>query len=104
MTRRRLLVVFHFIERDAEIAQRLRIVGPQRERAAALLNRLVRQPGEAAHLAEVGMIERDVGGERPRPPQVLDRLSQLAGLMCDQPEQMTRVRLVWLRREDAGAE
>ena len=56
----RLLELALVEQRDAEIAQRARIIGIDLERAAPGGDRLVDAAGEAAHLAEIGVIERNV--------------------------------------------
>jgi len=53
---------------DAEIALRPGIVGIDLDRSLSLDNRLVDATGEAAHLAEIGMVERHIGPQRDGAP------------------------------------
>ena len=81
------LLEFALVEqRDAEIAERARLIGIDFERAAAGGDRLVGVAGEAAHFAEIGVIERHVGCQRNGAAQMLDRLVEFARLMRDQAE------------------
>ena len=98
-----LLVVLVLVERGAEVAQRLWKTGLDRDRAAAGRDRVVDAAREPAHLAEIGLEERDVRRQCDRSLQMTDRLAELAGLMRDYAEYMHRVGLVGLSRQNAAA-
>ena len=100
----RLLELALIEQRDAEIAQRVRIIGVDLERAAAGGDRLVGAAGEAAHLAEIGVVERDVRLDGDGAAHVLDRLAELAGLMRDDAEHVHGLGVVRLRRRGAAGE
>ena len=89
-------------QRDADIAVRAGIVRIELERAAAGGDRLVDASGEPAHFAEIGVIERDVGGDRDGAAHMLDRFGELAGLMRDDAEHVHGFGVVRSRR-DGGA-
>ena len=96
LRQRRFLVVFQFVERDAEIAQGRRHRRLDFERAPRLRHREPRPSGEAEHLAEIGMKQSDVWGELGRPLHMLDRLAKLAVLVGDDAEQVLGLRQVGL--------
>ena len=79
------------------------IVGIELERAAAGGDRFVDAAGEPAHLAEIGVIERDIRLDRDGAAQMLDRFVELAGLMRDDAEHVRGLGVVRLRRRRRGA-
>jgi hypothetical protein len=100
MARRRVLVFLPLVMRDADIAQRLGILGIERDRFLPVLERQIGPPGEAVHLAEIGLEERHLRREFDRPLHMLDRLGELAALMEDDAEEMDRRRLYRFRGEE----
>ena len=76
---------------DAEIVERLRIGGTKRERLAGRRDRLVEPSCEAAHLAEIAMIERHAPVGSDRLAHKFDRDRRIAGLMRDDAEKMERL-------------
>ena len=73
-------------------------------RAAAGGDRLVGAAGEAAHLAEIGVVERNVRRDRDGAAHMLDRLVELAGLMRDDAEHVRGLGVVRLCRGGAAGE
>ncbi len=57
---RGVFVVFEFVERDAEIAQRGRHFGIDLERGARGVGGELGAAGEAEHFAEIGVKQRDL--------------------------------------------
>jgi hypothetical protein len=104
MTRSGLVEFLQLVQGDAEIGESLWIIGFQRDRAPAFCDRLVDTARQPAHLAQIGMVERHVGRELRRPPQVRDGIAEPPRLVGDNAEQMDGVRLVRLCRQDAVAQ
>ena len=77
-----------FVECDAEVAHRADMVRAERQRATRMRDRFAGAAGKPAHLAEVGVVERDAAVERDRPADMLDCFDRSPGLMRDDAEQM----------------
>ena len=96
------LFEFALIEQgNAEVAQGARIVRIDFQRAPAGRDRFVDASGEPAHLAEIGVIERNVRLDGDRAANMLDRFAELAGLMGDDAEHVLGLGVI--RRGSGGA-
>ena len=83
-------------QRDAEIAQRAGVIGIDLDGAAAGGDRFVDAAGKPAHLAEIGVVERNVRFDGDGAADVIDRLGGLARLMRDDAEHVRRLGIVGL--------
>ena len=83
-----------FVMDDADIVMRLRQVRIERECGAAGGERRIALPGEAMHLAEIAVIQRDLAVRGNRAAHQLDRRRQVARLVGDDAPQMQRTCVV----------
>jgi hypothetical protein len=99
----RLVVIPHFEKRDAEIAQRHRHLRLDRQRAPRRFRGETRPSGDAQHLAEIGVKQGYERRQLGRAPDMLDRLAELATLVCDEAEQMLGLGQIRLRFKNPPA-
>ncbi len=80
------------------------MVGFEFDRPAAGGNGLVQSAAEAEHLAEIGVVERDVSPRCDRLLQELNPARRVAGLMGHDPEQMQCWRVLGEGLEDLATQ
>ena len=78
----------HLVERDTEIAPCFGVVRPKLNCAAGGGDRVLRPSGEAVHLAEIAVIERDARVGSDGALHEIDGVRQLAFLMRNDPKEI----------------
>ena len=99
-----LLVILQLVQRDAEIGERHRHVGLDLKRAPGLFGGEFGPAGKPQHLAEIGVIERNLRCECDRTLHVLDGVGEFAVLVDDDAEEMGGLGRVRLSLQDLAAD
>ena len=94
----------HLVERDTEIAPCFGIVRPKLDCAVGGGDRVLRPSGEAEHLAEIAVIERDARVGSDGALHEIDRVRQLPFLMRDDPKEVKRRRVIRARAQHLVAQ
>ena len=89
---------------DADIVVSLRQVGIDRERCLTRGERRIELSGEPMHLAEIAMIERNLGVGGDRAAHQFDRRRKIAGLIGDDAPQMQRACMIGMGAQNVLAE
>src|SRR5204862_2443617 len=99
-----LLIFLLLVECDTEIAHCSGVDGLNLKRGARLFSRQIGPAGEPAHLAEIGMVKRDLAVDRDGAADVIYRLCELSRLVCDEAESVLRFGRIRFRRDNFAAQ